>query len=253
MIDLGFGNPDIPSPPEVVEKLCEAAQKPRNHRYSSSRGIPKLRQAICDLYERRFGVDARSRDAGDHDHRRQGGPVPPDVGAAPAGRHRRSSRARATRSTSTRPVLAGADVARVPMGPERGPLRKRRRDVRAVLAAAPRDHPLVPAQPDDRDGRPRVHAASRRLRARARGAARARLRLCGPRLRRLPAALDPPGRGRRRGRGRALHAHEVVLDGRLARRVPPRERGGRPGARAAQVATSTTAPSSRSRSPRSSR
>jgi alanine-synthesizing transaminase len=56
VIDLGFGNPDVPSPPEVVEKLCEAARKPRNHRYSSSRGIPKLRRAICDLYERRFGV-----------------------------------------------------------------------------------------------------------------------------------------------------------------------------------------------------
>jgi alanine-synthesizing transaminase len=40
VIDLGFGNPDVPSPPEVVEKLCEAAQKPRNHRYSASRGIP---------------------------------------------------------------------------------------------------------------------------------------------------------------------------------------------------------------------
>ena len=56
VIDLGFGNPDIPSPPSVVEKLCEAAEKPRNHRYSASRGIPRLRAAICELYERRFGV-----------------------------------------------------------------------------------------------------------------------------------------------------------------------------------------------------
>jgi len=56
VIDLGFGNPDIPSPEIAVEKLCEAARKPSNHRYSSSRGIPKLRRAICDLYERRFGV-----------------------------------------------------------------------------------------------------------------------------------------------------------------------------------------------------
>src|SRR5579872_4552100 len=57
VIDLGFGNPDIPSPGVAVEKLCEAARNPRNHRYSASRGIPKLRSAICDLYERRFGVD----------------------------------------------------------------------------------------------------------------------------------------------------------------------------------------------------
>jgi alanine-synthesizing transaminase len=56
VIDLGFGNPDIPSPPEVVEKLCEAARKPRNHRYSASRGIPRLRQAVCELYERKWGV-----------------------------------------------------------------------------------------------------------------------------------------------------------------------------------------------------
>jgi alanine-synthesizing transaminase len=57
VIDLGFGNPDIPSPPVAVDKLCEAAHNPRNHRYSASRGIPKLRLAICDLYRRRFGVD----------------------------------------------------------------------------------------------------------------------------------------------------------------------------------------------------
>jgi alanine-synthesizing transaminase len=56
VIDLGFGNPDIPSPEIAVEKLCEAARKPSNHRYSASRGIPKLRRAICDVYERRFGV-----------------------------------------------------------------------------------------------------------------------------------------------------------------------------------------------------
>ncbi|HEY5272385.1 MAG TPA: aminotransferase class I/II-fold pyridoxal phosphate-dependent enzyme [Acidimicrobiales bacterium] len=57
VIDLGFGNPDIPSPDVAVEKLVEAAHNPRNHRYSSSRGIPKLRQAIADLYLRRFGVE----------------------------------------------------------------------------------------------------------------------------------------------------------------------------------------------------
>jgi len=56
VIDLGFGNPDIPSPELAVAKLCEAAHNTRNHRYSASRGIPKLRQALCDLYQRRFGV-----------------------------------------------------------------------------------------------------------------------------------------------------------------------------------------------------
>lgn len=56
IIDLGMGNPDIPTPEPVVEKLREAALNPRNHRYSASRGIPKLRAAICDLYERGWNV-----------------------------------------------------------------------------------------------------------------------------------------------------------------------------------------------------
>jgi alanine-synthesizing transaminase len=56
VVDLGFGNPDIPSPAVAVEKLAEAAAKPVNHRYSASRGIPRLREAAAELYERRFGV-----------------------------------------------------------------------------------------------------------------------------------------------------------------------------------------------------
>jgi alanine-synthesizing transaminase len=56
VIDLGFGNPDLPSPAIAVEKLAEAAAKPVNHRYSASRGIPRLREAVAELYERRFGV-----------------------------------------------------------------------------------------------------------------------------------------------------------------------------------------------------
>jgi len=57
VIDLGFGNPDIPSPDIAVEKLAEAARNPKNHRYSASKGIPKLRLAVADLYKRKFGVD----------------------------------------------------------------------------------------------------------------------------------------------------------------------------------------------------
>ena len=56
VVDLGFGNPDLPSPQVAVEKLREAVLNPRNHRYSASRGIPNLRRAICDLYRRRFDV-----------------------------------------------------------------------------------------------------------------------------------------------------------------------------------------------------
>jgi alanine-synthesizing transaminase len=57
IIDLGMGNPDMPTPPHIVEKLVEAAGKGANHRYSASRGITKLRVAISDWYKRRFDVD----------------------------------------------------------------------------------------------------------------------------------------------------------------------------------------------------
>ena len=56
VIDLGFGNPDIPSPQVAVDKLCEAAGKATNHRYSASRGLPNLREAVCERYEAQFGV-----------------------------------------------------------------------------------------------------------------------------------------------------------------------------------------------------
>jgi len=57
IIDLGMGNPDIPTPKHIVDKLLEAAANPRNHRYSASRGIYKLRAAICDWYRRNYDVD----------------------------------------------------------------------------------------------------------------------------------------------------------------------------------------------------
>ncbi len=56
VVDLGFGNPDIPSPSIAVEKLAEAAAKPANHRYSASRGLPRLREAVAEHYARRYGV-----------------------------------------------------------------------------------------------------------------------------------------------------------------------------------------------------
>ena len=57
VVDLGFGNPDIPSPRIAVEKLAEAAKNPRNHRYSLSRGLPKLREAIAGYYKEHWDVD----------------------------------------------------------------------------------------------------------------------------------------------------------------------------------------------------
>ena len=57
IIDLGMGNPDLPTPKHIVEKMIEAVEKSKNHRYSASRGITKLREAISDRYKARFGVE----------------------------------------------------------------------------------------------------------------------------------------------------------------------------------------------------
>ena len=56
IIDFGMGNPDLPTPAHVVEKLKETIDNPKTHRYSNSRGIPGLRKAVSGYYERRFGV-----------------------------------------------------------------------------------------------------------------------------------------------------------------------------------------------------
>ena len=125
VIDLGFGNPDLASPPAVVEKLAEAAAKPHNHRYSASRGIPKLRSAICDLYRDRFGVELDPGDAGGRDDRREGGAGAPDVGARGAGRQ--CGRARA--GVSDPPLRTH------PGRSERDPGRARRQQRRSLRPA----------------------------------------------------------------------------------------------------------------------
>jgi len=56
IIDFGMGNPDQPTPQHIVDKLVEVAERRDTHRYSVSRGIPRLRRAICNWYQRRFGV-----------------------------------------------------------------------------------------------------------------------------------------------------------------------------------------------------
>lgn len=57
IVDLGMGNPDLPTPRHIVQKVVEATRNPRNHRYSASRGIAKLRAAICDWYRKRYDVE----------------------------------------------------------------------------------------------------------------------------------------------------------------------------------------------------
>lgn len=57
IVDLGMGNPDLPPAEHIIEKLCEVAKRDNVHGYSASKGIPRLRKAICDFYKRRYGVD----------------------------------------------------------------------------------------------------------------------------------------------------------------------------------------------------
>ncbi|MFN4319792.1 MAG: aminotransferase class I/II-fold pyridoxal phosphate-dependent enzyme [Aquificaceae bacterium] len=57
VVDLGMGNPDLPPAPHIIEKLCEVAKRDNVHGYSASKGIPRLRKAICDFYKRRYGVE----------------------------------------------------------------------------------------------------------------------------------------------------------------------------------------------------
>ncbi len=57
IVDLGMGNPDLPTPQHIVDKLCEAAQNPKNHRYSQTKGLFKLREALALWYKRKYDVD----------------------------------------------------------------------------------------------------------------------------------------------------------------------------------------------------
>ena len=56
VVSFAIGDPDIPTPPHIIEKLCQAAREPANHRYPETEGLPKLRQAMAEWYQKRFGV-----------------------------------------------------------------------------------------------------------------------------------------------------------------------------------------------------
>ncbi len=118
IIDMSMGNPDLPTPQHIVDKLAEAAQKPANHRYSVSRGIPNLRKAICDWYERKFDIslDPDSEAVitmGSKEglaHLSLAMLSPGDVVLAPDPTYPIHTYA---------PIIAGADVRSIPIGPGR--------------------------------------------------------------------------------------------------------------------------------------
>jgi alanine-synthesizing transaminase len=117
VIDLGFGNPDVPPPEIAVEKLREASLLPRNHRYSASRGLPNLRAAVCELYADRYGVELDPETEATMSLGAKEGLVhllwvllgPGDVALVPSPSYPIHLFA---------PGFAGAAVQRVPVGPE---------------------------------------------------------------------------------------------------------------------------------------
>ena len=148
VIDLGFGNPDIPSPDIAVEKLAEAAHNTRNHRYSASRGHPEAARGRRRPLPAPLRRRARPRHRGHQHHRRQGGLQPPHVGAAP-GRRRLPRAEPELPDPHLGPVLRRR---RRPPGARRrrrGLHRQRDGGVGARLAQAPGHRAVVPAQPDD--------------------------------------------------------------------------------------------------------
>lgn len=118
IIDFSMGNPDMPTPPHIVDKLVEAARRPVNHRYSVSKGIPNLRKAICDRYQRYYDVylDPNTEAVvtmGSKEglaHLSLAMLSPGDVVLTPDPTYPIHTYA---------PIIAGADVRRVPIGPGR--------------------------------------------------------------------------------------------------------------------------------------
>ncbi|MDR1945946.1 MAG: aminotransferase class I/II-fold pyridoxal phosphate-dependent enzyme [Desulfovibrio sp.] len=118
VVDFGMGNPDLATPRFIVDKLTEAAAKPVNHRYSASRGIPNLRKAVCDWYKRRYNVylDPESEAIATMGakeglaHLALAVLSPGDVVLTPDPTYPIHTYA---------PIIAGADVRRIPIGRDR--------------------------------------------------------------------------------------------------------------------------------------
>lgn len=118
VVDFSMGNPDIATPQFIVDKLVEASQKPVNHRYSLSKGIPNLRDAICRRYEKYFGVSLDPETEaivtmGSKEglaHLSLATLSPGEVVLAPDPTYPIHKYA---------PIIAGADVRSIPIGPER--------------------------------------------------------------------------------------------------------------------------------------
>ena len=115
VVDLGMGNPDGAAPRAVVSKLVEAARNPRNHRYSMSRGIPRLREEIVKRYNNNYGRRARSGKRSHRHHRRQGRAGAPAVRRDRPGRRGGFAESRAIPIHQYGVIMAEGHACMLPM------------------------------------------------------------------------------------------------------------------------------------------
>ena len=213
IIDLGMGNPDLPAPAHVIEKLKDTIGKPRTDRYSSSRGIPGLRRAQAAYYERRFGVKLNPETQvvttlGSKEgfaNVAQAITAPGDVVLVP---------------NPSYPIhafgflMAGGVIRSVPSEPTPSFFQTLER---AIIHSIPKPIAVVVCYPSN----PTAYVADLdfykelvAVREKARHLRAVRSRLCGSLFRRQSAAVDPAGAGRDGYRGR------VHLDCRRPIRCP---------------------------------
>ncbi len=234
IIDLGMGNPDLPTPAHVVEKLKETIGKPRTDRYSASKGIPGLRRAQAAYYARRFGVKLNPETQivttlGSKEgfaNVAQAITAPGDVIIVP---------------NPTYPIhvfgflMAGGAIRSVPVEANDaffGALE------RAVLHSIPKPIAVVvcyPSNPTACVAEPRFLSRPRRLREEALAPGAVRSRLCRGLFRRQSAAVGAAGAGRDGCRRRIHLDVEDLFDARLAHRLCGRQRAHHRGAGAGEI------------------
>ena len=228
IIDLGMGNPDLPAPAHVIDKLKETLGKPRTDRYSASKGIPGLRRAQAAYYGRRFGVKLNPdtqvvTTLGSKEgfaNVAQAITAPGDVVLVPEP-ELSDPRLRLPDGGRRDPLGAvGADAGLLPDA--------RARD-RALDPEADRGRGLLSVEPDRLRRRPRFLQGARAVREEARHLHPVRSRLCRGLFRRQSAAVGAAGAGRDGYRGR------VHLDVEDLSRCPA-------GASALRSATSASSP-----------
>ena len=235
IIDLGMGNPDLPAPAHVIEKLKETIGKPRTDRYSASRGIPGLRRAQAAYYERRFGVKLNPETQivatlGSKEgfaNMAQAITAPGDLVLVP---------------NPSYPIhafgflMAGGVIRSVPSGADAGLLRGARARGHPFDPEADRGRGLLSVEPDRLCGRARLLQGAGPVRAQARHLlVLSDLAYAEVYFDEQSAALGAAGSGRDGYRGRVHLDVEDLLDAGLAHRLCGRQRAAHRGAGAREI------------------